>query len=214
MWIGATPIRWRSEDEEVFAQASQRTSISFAAGSPEPTVDIPISMASSTPVFATQYQHLDPGPWLAAKGIDLVGRLQLEPGEQLLVATNVSALHIHERLTSEGLGRVLAVFASVVESLPPPLGAEARIHLPPRLKSLEPLVERWAIRDDEERAEAVGAASVGALLRLCQGVEPLIPVIDSILAGDGDLDPGARAAGYLAMAALEARTELDRRGSG
>ncbi|HEV8544851.1 MAG TPA: hypothetical protein VGQ64_01040 [Candidatus Limnocylindrales bacterium] len=211
MRVGQTSLRWRRSATEMYVVARRGTTISFAAGTPEPTVDVPISLASPTALFANSLLKVSPVPWLVEVGVPLIARLKLLKGDQLLVATNQSFLRLHERPTIEENGRAIALFAPLVESLPQSGEVAQAVRLPDAVRDLEAFVDAYAIPDDVERAEAVVSASDADLQSLWRTVERLLPAIDKLLDDDGDLDSGARAAGHLALAGLQAERELERR---
>jgi hypothetical protein len=213
MRIRETVIRWRREETSTYAQVKRRTTICFAAGSPEPTVDIPIPTPMGTRIYATGVPQHDPLPWLADIGRGLVARLGIASGDQLLVATNQTFLRFRGRSTPDESGRAFAALADMIESLP--LGAETgpAVKFPRALGSLRGLVEAWALRDDGERTEAIAAASDADLESLWRTVSPLLPTINELLDDGADRHAWGQSAGHLAQAALEAQLELERRDS-
>lgn len=131
--------------------------------------------------------------------------LALTEDEQLLVATNRTALIIWPAGVDRDQAR-LAALCAVVSLLPAEPSPPSP--LPAGLQPLQPLLPLWAIDDDEERASVVEQASEAELEALWTSVEPWLATIDGVL----DVDEAQCASlTSLAQAALEARIELGSR---
>ena len=80
---------------------------------------------------------------------------------------------------------------------------------PPALRSLVPLIAKWAIEDDAERSRKLRRCSPSTRRKLTNAVVPLLPAIDQFLDSFGANPPEeACALGSLAQAALEAQSLL------
>lgn len=79
--------------------------------------------------------------------------------------------------------------------------------VPAALLPLVPLLDRWAISDDEERSRKLGKCARSTRERLVRQVVPLLPIIDEFLASFGNDPPGEVCEwGDLAQAAIEAQS--------
>ena len=79
-------------------------------------------------------------------------------------------------------------------------------------KAVWPVVLQWGESDDVNRGDLTAAATDEELEALVQAVDPLYPMINAYLDETGDAEH-AVPFGDLALAAMEARYELDRRTS-
>ncbi|MBL8216047.1 MAG: hypothetical protein JNK87_35325 [Bryobacterales bacterium] len=79
--------------------------------------------------------------------------------------------------------------------------------VPAALLPLVPLLDRWAISDDEERSRKLAKCAPSTRERLVRKVVPLLPVIDEFLASFGNHPPEQVCEwGDLAQAAIEAQS--------
>jgi len=149
------------------------------------------SLLASVPLFI---HHDLSGPdtvdWLAREeNVAALAAAGLSRREPLFVSHDgLEAVVQPKRATTETLAR-LADVADRLRSSPPAvtpglivdglrLDAE---RLPPDLRPLVPLVERWAIGDDVERGERLREAEPEEVKRLVETVGPLLARIDSYL---------------------------------
>ncbi len=107
--------------------------------------------------------------------------------------------------------RVMAFVNAVADFMP----QESRDHIrktdgvPEALLPLAPLLDRWAISDDEERSQKLAKCARSTRERLVRQVVPLLPAIDEFLASfDNDPPEEVIEWGDLAQAAVEAQSML------
>lgn len=192
------------------------TSIVFAANRPNPVVAAtePRGRVADLQIFVAP-QLPAPDEWLAHDAsARRLSQLELGPSERLAVQQNGVDLVLVPGGADRDLGRLdaLAAFAA---ALPPVSARDERVDpsaLPGPLRPLAPLLARWAVGDDLQRAERVERATIEELERLTAAVLPVLREIDAYLDRAGaPLPPAAAALGDLAQAALEAAQELRRR---
>ena len=123
---------------------------------------------------------------------------------------NVSQRLVRVYLRRPSKDRVLAVIQAVIDLMPHAANAPAEFSsLPPKLRPLVPLLSKWAIDDDEERARKLNRCADSTRQKLVDSVIPLLPAIDEFLGAFGANPPEeACALGSLAQAALEAKSLL------
>lgn len=174
----------------------------------------PIGLIGGEKVFVsdTDGESLDALRLWASAGDSarLLQRLSLNGDEGLLVARN----GLLATFRAEGIERHVGLVDALVnlaESLPPNCEPEEVARLPDGLSSLRPLIGRWAIGDDQQRADVIEAADADELRSLAAAVEPHLATIDELFATD-EFTRAAQVTGQLAEAAIEARRELERRG--
>jgi hypothetical protein len=112
--------------------------------------------------------------------------------------------------TAEHVQRVIESaieLADKIEVLEEPLDLTS---LPERFHALIPLIRKWAISDDEDRADLLGTASKAALKKMVEEVSPYFEEIGSYLATFGEKPPPeyACALGTLAECFVEAEQQI------
>jgi hypothetical protein len=141
----------------------------------------------------------------------LLGVIDPQEGEEI----NVSQRLVRVYLRRPTKRRVMAVVHAVMDLMPHESDwkeASAFEEVPAALRPLIPLVERWAISDDEERWRKLNHCAPSTRQKLVGAVVPLIPVINQFLDTFGNSpSEEACAFGDLAQAALEAQSLLAER---
>lgn len=123
---------------------------------------------------------------------------------------NVSQRLVRVYLRQPNMNRVTTVIDAVIDLMPHDRGTPAAFAtFPETLRPLAPLLEKWAIDDDDERSRKLKRCARSTRQKLVDAVVPLLPTIDRFLHSFGAAPPEeACALGSLAQAALEAQSLL------
>jgi hypothetical protein len=123
---------------------------------------------------------------------------------------NVSQRLVRVYLRQPSKDRIMAIIHAVIDLMPHDTAVPLEFGtFPPALRSLVPLIAKWAIEDDAERSRKLRRCSPSTRRKLTNAVVPLLPAIDQFLDSFGANPPEeACALGSLAQAALEAQSLL------
>ena len=143
----------------------------------------------------------------------LVKALHLTEKESLHIGNGYASLYL-QRLGCNEVLETLGILYNLLAMLPLDNGMPANFDdLPDNLKKLIPLMKRWAISDDSDRADRIKKASSATLTRLLQAVSPDFDAINHYLDAFGNkpLPEHAILLGALAEYATEAQLTLKAR---
>jgi hypothetical protein len=196
-------------------EAPASSSIVFAGGAPGLMTRLPLVGRVGAPIFAADSDRFDPRDWLADEGhSSLVNALPLTDGRQLDVARNRVVWHGWAR-DLDANSPVIDHLTSLLDALPrePPVHRTITEVLPAGLAALLPLIDKWALSDDDARVHRIGRASSASLSALWSTISPHLGAIDRFIEAAGaSRAEDAALLGDLAQAAHEARAELNTRG--
>ena len=203
-------IAWSENGSHFLIEVERPSGVVFAAGQPDLVVGArrPAGEIGGVAVFEGAAGGGAPlRAWIDAHPAR-VPALGIRAREQLLVAANRTTLIAEPGGLEQDMQRLDALCV-MVDTLPDAVSPEPTADLPAGLEQLQPLLARWAIDDDEQRAVAIDHAPEDELAEVWQTVSPQLGAIDDALQQG---DAGTGPLGSLAQAALEARQELQRRG--
>lgn len=139
----------------------------------------------------------------------LIEKIRFEQNESLHVYRN--GLNVYLRPTSvEATLAIIEQMCGLVDSNIHTQVETDFSDLPPTLQVLVPLIRRWGITDDDQRAEILDSVPTLSLELLVRAVKPHLPAIDTFLNSFGEkaLSESAISLGALAECALEAEQML------
>lgn len=126
-------------------------------------------------------------------------------GEEINASQSLVRVYLNEPSTD----RVITIIDAVIDLMPHERARAEFATLPEELRPLIPLLEKWAIDDDDERSRRLKRCTQVTRQRLVNAVVPLLPAINNFLDSFGaDPPEKACALGSLAQAALEAQSLL------
>jgi hypothetical protein len=169
----------------------------------------PIARFATLPVYAAK-MDASLKSLLGSKPLErTLGKLELKPKESVVISQDCLELFLQRQSTSEVMS-ALAIACTFANQLPARREKRSLSALPQEFKTLQRLIRKWGVSDDDERNEIVQGASRPALKRLVGCVEPHLSAIDEYLDSfkAEPLSDAAIALGALAECVLEARAYL------
>jgi hypothetical protein len=140
---------------------------------------------------------------------DFLEHIDLAEDESLHVS-NEMVLYVHSR-TVPSLERTIELGVGLLMTAPKEQKLNEFAQMPAQFRALMPLVEKWAVNDDDSRSELIECSSSVELANLIGTVDPFMDSINAYLDSFGEqpLDSSAIALGRLAEAAEEAKRFLE-----
>jgi hypothetical protein len=148
--------------------------------------------------------------------VELLREIQFREGESLHLFRNVIVLYLI-RPAEERAVAAMGGLVGLVNDIESAETEELEFSkLPKQFQSLVPLIKKWAIGDDQERADFQESLPRQALEAFVDEVEPYLRSIDKYLSSFGDQPPSEEAAalGRLAECAVEIKRHLESEAQG
>lgn len=208
----------------LYLEMRAKSPIVFALGGPDRwgiLADQPIDAIEGVTIYAKTAWRLAVAEWLSSpSNRTLVSDLGLRAGEVVVVALNGldATLESDSPETSwrriQGIGSIADCLGQHAVGVGDISGSFDQFNpvLPSEFADLTPLAKVWAQPDDHIREELIIAASAGSLRDLVRSVSPHLVRIDHLLDQQEEPLPDDLIwLQWLAIAAVEARLELERR---
>ena len=213
-------VEWLTDGARLLWVIHREVSIAFAAGHPDRVLiraEKPLGIRGGVPIFTTGDNRWSPESWLVdPENLESLERLNLGAADSLLVAASETSLTVEPKGIANDWAR-FGVFVEFALRLPSvaPTPPVVSSNYPPELRSLVPLLEDWAVSDDQERSERIEHASTRDLKAMVEAVLPRIlevnQYLDTVDRSDVKASEAASLFDALAQAALEGDLELNTR---
>lgn len=144
--------------------------------------------------------------------LSLVVGAGLEGGESLLFTKGEIGFYLKRELTDSGrIGALIGHITALVEKVETVEQGPKLELLPVEFHPIIPMIKKWAVPDDSERADLLDSVLKSVLRSLADEVSPYLEAINSYLDSFGEKPPTEEAVslGRLAECALEARQRLN-----